>query len=770
MIAPEDLRESGWKLYRQIRKNCDTLSQLRLEEAIFALREPLRREALLILLQTLNTEQLAALLHSHAKDGPLLILAGAGSGKTAVLTRRIVYLLLEGIDPQAIFAVTFTNKAAGEMRERVKKLLEQIKQPLPASFHEEIIPLEVAVDEMWIGTFHSACLRFLKDQIPGSPEINIERFGFRPVFKVMDPLVSKALVERAMESEGPAAQALGLEFFLDGIEKARNELRTSAILRETAEESPANGYVANVLDAYQEMKRQRRLLDFNDIISFAVELLQQDDAVIEYYREKFQYVMIDEYQDTNFAQYVLARQLSKSTPNIFVVGDDDQSIYGWRGADIRNILAFREDYPDARIIKLVKNYRSSRMIITAANHIFDGMKPEELRKELEPVRVGSDGEVLEGEKIVEYTAEDGYDEVEFCAFIIAQAHAAGRPYGDFAIFYRTNEQSRVVKDVLEKANLPYLEFGDHRFFNMREIKNTLNYLKLIDVIAQVRMTGAEGIEESVLNDASQRLQQLLSVPDFNFSAESLAAADHFLETYRVLTDDRQYAALQERLVPDDRPQFDRFIDDFYRQVNLAAEGQLVKLVQQIWRHLGYAGQIEVDDNKARSLKKNLDGFMHLVEIFQSRFAAEEGYGYLRRFIQDIEEKQRDPQSLVATGDGAVLLMTLHSSKGLEFPVVFFLGLEEDLCPLRHPSERELSAAERQERYEEELRLFYVGITRAQEKLYLVRARQRTRYGRLVRFEPSSFLKLIPSATRVRGNSSGSAVVRLFDKIGKVLSS
>ncbi|HNW91389.1 MAG TPA: UvrD-helicase domain-containing protein [bacterium] len=758
MLADE-LRPEAARIHGELRARADDRTRRRLDEALLGCDTAVRAEAVLRLIATLNAEQLAAVLHDHEQDGPLLILAGAGSGKTAVLTRRVVYLLLRGAAPSALLVATFTNRAADEMRERVRELLAGLAALLPPGGAELLAPLRVAAPDLWLGTFHHVCLKLLRDRLPGEGQCNSERCGYPAEFRIMEPPQAQAMLEQAILLAGPAAGAHDAAAIRDGIERAGSELHDAAALQADGTAAEARA-VGAVLARYQEQKRARQLLDFNDIITLTVGLLQRDAAVAGHYRARFRHVLIDEYQDTNFAQYVLARQLTRATDHLFVVGDDDQSIYGWRGADIRNLLQFREDYPQARVLTLVKNYRSSRTIISAANRVFDRYKPAALRKELEAVRTGADGRVVAGEKITEFLADDETDEAAFVVFAIRRALHDGRQPGDCVVLYRLNEQAGPFKTALAAAGMPYLEYGDQRFFALREIQHTVSWLQLAGLVARVRQGGCGmALPDPALADA--QLAELLAVPACGMGDNDCAVLRATGGVWRVLADGEQYAALMARLTPGGRAALDRFIDGVERGSELLTADELPAACELLWQQLGYAAQAARGEQCDRRLARNLDQFRDLLRAWRERMAGSSGGAAgLADFLADLEEKRRDPQARLAAGGDAVLLMTLHAAKGLEFPVVFITGLEDGLCPLAHHTDCELDATERAQRFGEELRLFYVGMTRAQLQLHLTHARMRTRNGRSRAAEPSPFLRLLPASTVRRASSRGGFLERM----------
>ena len=637
----------------------------------------------------LNPEQRAAVEHF---EGPLLVLAGAGSGKTRVLTTRIAHLLEEyGVDPKAILAVTFTNKAAGEMRERVRRLVGRE----PAG--------------MWIGTFHAIGARILRRHAP--------RLGWSPNFTIYDADQALREVKRAMERVGLSTKRWHPNAVHSAISAAKNQLIGPSEYEETAGDAFARA-VAQVYPQYQAALREQNAFDFDDLLVMPVELFQACEDVLEEYRRRFQFLLVDEYQDTNRAQYRFLQLLAREHGNLMVVGDDDQSIYGWRGADIRNILDFEKDFPDARVIRLERNYRSTARILEAANRVIaenSRRKGKTLRTDAPP-----------GERLTLVEAADERDEAEWIADEI-EARLAENPersLRDFVILYRTNAQSRALEDALRRRHLPYQIVGGTRFYERREIQDLLAYLRLISnprdagafdrIVNYPRRGIGEQTKAKLMAWAAERGLPLLEAAERARECEgltagaaaSLAAFAGLIQRFRALAQHMGAGELVEKLV-----QEVGFLEALREE---GPEGEdRIRNVQELVasaHEFDAGGAIEDEDDRSPGATA-LDLFLQRVAL-----------------VTDVD--RHDPEQ------NALTLMTLHNAKGLEFPFVFISGLEDGLFPLAR-------AYEDPEALEEERRLFYVGITRARQKLYLTHARVRRRAGEVLTCVPSSFLAPIP---------------------------
>ncbi len=630
----------------------------------------------------LNPAQRAAVLH---EEGPLLVLAGAGSGKTRVLTRRIAYLIWErGVLPHQILAITFTNKAAREMKERVEQLIG------------------LSYSELWISTFHSACARILRRQE--------EFFGRGRGFVIYDAGDQQALIKECVRELSLNEEACPVRSCAWAISQAKNRL-IGPLDFEAAAQSRFEQAVSKVYRLYEDKLVRNNAVDFDDLIFLTVRLFREYPAVLAYYQQRFRHVLIDEYQDTNHAQYVLVKLLAAAHLNLFAVGDPDQSIYGWRGADIGNILSFTRDYPKAKVIVLEENYRSTGYILEAANSVIVH-NPGRVEKRL----LATAGP---GEPVVVYTANDEREEAGFIAdCILALAEKEGRPYGHFAVLYRTNAQSRVIEETFVRAGIPYTVVGGLKFYERKEIKDVLAYLKVIanpfDTLSLARIANVprRGIGEATV----QRV--LLFAREKGVSPlEALLRAG---EIPGLSNRARSSCAELGRL--------------FYELSVEAVCREVTWLIGELLRRSGYRAALEAEKTvEALGRLENLDEFISVAAEFD-RQARDGGPGGLWSFLESV--------ALVSDADeyeestGQVALMTLHSAKGLEFPVVFITGMEEGIFP--HSLSFEEPGG-----LEEERRLCYVGITRAKERLYLTNCLWRTLYGSLRSNPPSRFLLEIP---------------------------
>ena len=626
-------------------------------------------------------------------EGPVLVLAGAGSGKTGALTVRIAHLLEQGVRPYQILAITFTNKAAREMRERVDALVGS------------------AAKDIWISTFHSTCVKILRREI--------EALGYDRAFSIYD---SKDM-ERAMKDVfhrlnfSLQDKTFPLKGVLSEIGRAKEELIFPSEYASQAQNDFRKTKIAACYREYQRKLKAANALDFDDLICQTVLLFQTVSEVLEKYQERFRYILVDEYQDTNTSQYVLVHLLAQKYQNLCVVGDDDQSIYGWRGANIRNILDFEKDFPGAKVVKLEQNYRSTKTILSAANAVI-AHNSERKEKSLWT-------ENAQGPKIHLHRAENEGEEARFVAGKIESLQQKGRPYGDMAVLYRTNAQSRALEEQMIRRSIPYRLCGGTRFYDRKEIMDLLGYLKLLanpaDDMAFQRIinTPKRGIGEATVEKLAA------------FGAERemslFAALDHLEE-----------AGLSNRAKK--LGEFQALFTSLKEQSQQLPLAEVLELVAQ---KSGYYEALELEGTEeAEGRKENIGEFISKAAEFQEKNPD----GTLEDFLEEI--------SLVADvddydeGEQAVVLMTLHSAKGLEFPVVFLCGMEEGLFP----GYRAIVSGEEKD-VQEERRLCYVGITRAKEELYLTYARCRMQNGQTVYNLPSRFLDEIPAElTEVQGRS------------------
>ncbi len=631
------------------------------------------------ILDGLNPRQLEAVQHV---EGPLLVLAGAGSGKTRVLTRRIAYLIAHAkVAPWNILAVTFTNKAAAEMRERVEDQLGRRSEG------------------MWVTTFHSACVRILRT--------DGERVGIRRNFVIYDTPDQQAVIKECLKELNLDPKNFDPRAVLDSIGKAKNEL-TSVDDYEAVAGDYWEKTVAKAYRLYQAKLRANNAVDFDDLIMETVNLFRRHEQVLDAYQERFRYILIDEYQDTNHAQYQLVRLLAAKYRNICVVGDEDQSIYGWRGADIRNILDFTDDYPECTVIKLEQNYRSTQRILDAANRVIENNR-DRLEKNLWT-------EGPQGEKISFYRAFDERDEASYITGEIRRlAKAEKRPFADFALLYRTNAQSRVFEEAFMNLGLPYKVVGTLRFYERREIKDLLAYLRVI-----------------YDPDDSVSLRRIINVPRRGIGTATMTRLEEFAQAQGVSL----FTALQRAdEIEGVNSRFAGVLAGLAVLLQsfmaMALELPVTELVEKVLRNTGYQKELEDEHTpEADARLENLREFLSVAQEFANKSEDKSLGAFLEQVALVADVDTYDDEA------DAVTLMTLHSAKGLEFPVVFLAGMEEGLFPHSR-------AAWESDELEEERRLCYVGITRARERLYLTCADQRMMYGQTDRRLPSRFLEEIP---------------------------
>ncbi len=635
------------------------------------------------LVEGLNPEQREAV---ECIEGPLLVLAGAGSGKTRVLTSRVAYLIGAcGIAPEAVLAVTFTNKAAGEMRARVEKILGS------------------AAEGVWVSTFHSTCVRILRREI--------HHLGRSRSFVIYDESDALGLVKEAMRRHSldpVTAEARRLRWTLD---QWKNAGWLPADAAREARDLDAER-AAEIYTTYQKLLADAEALDFGDLLLLVVQLFEQRPEVLRYYQQRWQYLLVDEYQDTNRVQYRLVHQLVAPHRNLCVVGDPDQSVYGWRGADIRNILDFERDFPDARIVKLTRNYRSTQRILAGADAVVEN-NPDRPAK-----RMRAEGG--QGGPIVLYQARDERDEAAYVVRRILEAVRDGsRSYGQHAVFYRTNAQSRPVEEELLKYDVPYVVVGGVRFYDRAEVKDALAYLRLAlnpkDDMGLRRIVNrpARGIGKTTLERASALAEE---------------RATSLLEGLRM------YAERAGGRAATKITAFLRLADELHQDLPRLEPADALSSVLE---RSGYLRALEAEDTpEAESRVENLRELVASAEDFEvvNRTPEDEGRSLVELFLDQV--------ALISDLDGAemsddrVSLMTVHSAKGLEYPVVFLVGMEEGIFP-HQGSMRDERAIE------EERRLCYVGMTRAMQELTLCHALERRRFGSRSFSSPSRFLREIP---------------------------
>ena len=628
----------------------------------------------------LNQQQKQAVLTT---EGPLLILAGAGSGKTRVLTHRIAHLILDkGVAPWNILAITFTNKAAAEMRERIEAMCESQSA------------------DVWVSTFHSMCVRILRREI--------EALGYSKEFTIYDDDDQLKLLKNIVEEEQLSDKEFPPKEVRYIIDDCKNKLISpyefAKLSISTREETFAKLY-----EKYEKKMRTNNALDFNDLINKTIELFEKHKDVLEKYAHRFRYIHVDEYQDTNIAQYKLVKMLASGWNNVCVVGDDDQSIYSWRGADIRNILEFEKDFTNAFVIKLEQNYRSTNNILNAANAViannFD-RKPKSLWSQK------GDGEKISVEQL-----RDGRSEAAFVCEQISQGRRRGKKYNDFAVLYRTNSQSRIVEEMLLGMGIPYTVVGGSPFYSRKEIKDAIAYLRvLINPDDEIALRRIINVPKRAIGDSCVS----------ELSDKAILRRDSMLGTIL----DCEQAALSSRSLNKIRP-FSVLIDELITQSLLMQPSEFVEFMLD---KTGLIAMYEKEKSEeAQERIENLNEFLNAtVTYFDDNPEAS-----LTDFLTNVAlVSTPEEHDLFASESGTVTLMTLHAAKGTEFDTVFMLGMEEGLFPLSR-------ALDDKEQLEEERRLCYVGITRAMTKLYMLYAAERAQYGNFMVNKKSRFLAEIP---------------------------
>lgn len=640
----------------------------------------------------LNEPQREAVYHT---DGPLLILAGAGSGKTRVLTHRIAYLIGErGVDAWNILAITFTNKAAEEMRQRVDNLVG------------------FGAKSVWVSTFHSACVRILRRFI--------DRLGYENHFTIYDTDDQKTLIKEVCRKVDVDTKVFKERSLLSVISSAKNEMILPDEFELNAGGDFAKMKIAKVYREYEAQMRANNALDFDDLLVKTVQLLQTQPDVLESYQERFRYIMVDEYQDTNTVQFQLVSLLAGKYKNLCVVGDDDQSIYKFRGANIRNILDFEHEFPDAKVIKLEQNYRSTGNILNAANSVIANNRG---RKEKSLWTENGEGELIRLRQF-----DTAFDEADFIGEDIKSAVRQGGSYNDSAVLYRTNAQSRLLEEKFIAMNIPYKIVGGVNFYARREIKDLLAYLKTIDngrddvAVRRIINVPKRGIGLTTIN----RIQESATERGIGFY-EALLAPGLIAGVGRSATKLDSFAALIE----------------YFK--TLAEEMNITDLLQEVIEKTGYIESLENEDKEeAKTRKENIDELISKAATYEESCQDKDEKATLSGFLEEV--------ALVADIDSLdedqeyVVLMTLHSAKGLEFPRVYLAGMEDGLFP----GYMSINAGDREE-LEEERRLCYVGITRAEQELTLTSARRRMVHGETQYNPMSRFVKEIPRELLDTGN-------------------
>ena len=651
----------------------------------------------------LNKEQYEAVMTTN---GPLLILAGAGSGKTRVLTYRIAHMIEDlNIYPSQILAITFTNKAAGEMKDRVKALVGD------------------KAENMWISTFHSSCVRILRREI--------DKLGYNKNFTIYDTYDSKTLIKQCMKEVNINEKDITEGEIISKISSAKNELISAAKYKKENENDFRKNKIAEVYLLYEKKLKANNSLDFDDLIGKAIEILSRFDEVREFYRRKFKYIMVDEYQDTNRAQYELIRLLVGEDENICVVGDDDQCIYQWRGADIKNILDFEKDYPKAKVIKLEQNYRSKGNILNAANMV---IKNNAQRKD-KVLRTESES----GEKIKIYRAFSDIDEGNFVASQIKKImKEENKTYKDFAILYRMNSQSRILEEAFRKQNIPYKIVGGLKFYDRKEIKDIMAYLKLIN---------------NPLDDIS--LRRIINEPKRSIGDATLNKVQEVANEaedclYNTLLDVDLIPGLTSRAINS----ISKFMAIMNSLISKADSINVSELIKIVLDETGYMEMLKKSKNiEDESRIENIKELVSDAVDFEKTNEDKSLSAFLEKVtlvsdIDNLEDKE-----------DTVVLMTVHSAKGLEFPEVFLVGMENGIFP-------SMACLNDFKEMEEARRLCYVAITRAKERLYISSAETRMVFGRTVSYSVSDFIEEIPKNLKELINGAKSRAVNTFKSVNR----
>ena len=635
------------------------------------------------LLDGMNDKQAEAVA---CTEGPLLIMAGAGSGKTRVLTHRVAYLIEEkNVNPWNILAITFTNKAAREMRERINKLIAE------------------GAEDIWVSTFHALCVRILRRYA--------EKIGYDRNLTIASTSEQRTLMKHILaDNLNVDVKKFDPRAVLSAISNAKNDLKTPAELRKDATD-PFSQVVSDAYELYQEQLQNNQALDFDDLIMQTIRLFKESPETLAFYQRKFHYIHVDEYQDTNEAQYQLVSMLAQTYRNLCVVGDADQSIYGWRGANMENIMNFEEDYPDATVIKLEQNYRSTKTILQAANEVIEN----NINRKAKTLWTQN----ADGEKIHYYRADNANDEAFYVVKQIQQKmRTEGKHYGDFAVLYRTNAQSRVIEETFVKANIPYKLVGAHRFYDRKEILDILAYLRLA----------------ANPND-SLSFARVANEPKRGIGATSLAKLQAFAEMNGLSLIEAAENVIMTGVSGKAATQLESFAKLIRRFNELEKTKNITELTELILDESGYKQSLQAKNTlEDQSRLENLEEFMSVTKQFDESWEPEEENSdpfvdFLAdlALVSDQDSVDEDPDE--------VTLMTLHAAKGLEFPTVFLMGLEEGIFPLGR-------AVMDESELEEERRLAYVGITRAEEELYLSNAFSRMLYGRRQSNQVSRFISEI----------------------------
>lgn len=629
-------------------------------------------------LELLNKEQKEAVL---TLNGPLQILAGAGSGKTRVITYRIAKLIENGIYPGEILALTFTNKAAKEMKTRLEDLLNN------------------DVNSMWIGTFHSMCLRILRRYI--------DRLGYTNNFVIYDSYDQTTLLKECMKQANVISDTMKPAYFSSVISNAKDELISPTKYEEKYAIDTKTKFVAKVYKLYQTKLKKANAVDFDDIIVLTIKLLKENKDILDFYQDKFKHILVDEYQDSNHAQYILINLLAQKNRNLCVVGDDDQSIYGWRGADIRNILEFEHDYSDAKIIKLERNYRSTNMILNAANSVIEK-------------NLGRKSKKLWTDKVSDVKVEikKNYGDKDEALFVAQEIYKLtsinNYKFSDIAILYRTNVQSRLIEENLLKKNIPYNIYGGLKFYDRKEIKDILAYLKVIS---------------NPTDDIA--LKRIINVPKRGIGAKTIEKIQNKAD----VTGEALYSAMIELDSIDFSSKLKNTLRNFVIQINsFRSMTEIIptsELIEKIIENTKYLTEFENEGEiEVQTRQDNINELIAVSKEYEKNNPEKKLSDFLTEISLSSDiDKMQDNEDIVT-------LMTVHSAKGLEFPIVFLVGMEEGVFPISR-------ATMNDSQLEEERRLCYVGMTRAEEKLYLTYATERNIFGKTTNQRASRFLEDIP---------------------------
>ena len=632
-------------------------------------------------LDTLNPAQREAV---EKTEGPVLILAGAGSGKTRVLTTRIAHLIEDkGVQAVNILAITFTNKAANEMRERVEETLGSDTK------------------DMWISTFHSCCVRILRK--------DINRIGYNRSFVIYDSSDQVTLVKDCLKELNLSDKVFEPKVVISTISGAKDKLYNPAQFKAMHLSDNRMSKMADIYALYQDRLKRNSALDFDDLIYRTVELLKENPEVLDFYRSRFKYIMVDEYQDTSKAQYELIKILARQHQNICVVGDDDQSIYGWRGADIRNILEFERDYDDVHVVKLEQNYRSTQVILDAANTVISN-NIERKRKKLW-------SEKKEGELIKIQLSDNEIDEADFITDMIAKiSREQNRSYKDFAVLYRANAQARPIEDALNRSQTPYNIYGGTKFYERKEIRDLVAYLRVI---------------QNPQDDIS--LKRIINVPRRGIGLRTIEKIEDRASLkqesiYSVLIDIETNSDISTKA----RNSISGFVDTVGTLRTIKEVYPVSKLIEKVLETTGYIDELSKEKSEEDQDRiDNLKEFISIALEFEQNSEEQDLQTFLTGVALTSETSSDEENDKVS-------LMTIHTSKGLEFPVVFLIGMEEGLFPISR-AVRSMSESD----IEEERRLCYVGITRAKETLYMTLTQKRTLYGKTNPSIASRFMEELP---------------------------